>query len=599
MRSIRSAAVSSLWLLLAAQGAGAAEFCVSADAGAPGRTHGTIALAIGAARVNAEPDVIRVVSGAVGAGQTLVIDRDDVTLRGGYADCVEALPSSGRTVVSGAGANAPVLTIFGPADVRLERLEIAGGAALNGGGIVFNGSAVAGRTNRLTLSGTQVANNVAQNSGGGLYVQAGGNDDGQLVEVVLEEDTHIDDNRAGADGGGLSMVGRVHLRAQANILTFHRNEAINGRGGAIYMRQPASADIGSAPLIDGATFLRNRAGTDGGAIFVDAPGNVPRITLLNLYGFAPDLPLVLQANEALVNGGALAVAGLPGPFQGAAPAIVCAYNVNLVGNRATDGAAMSLFNSLYSTTCEGRPRPGGAMPPCTPRSACNRIENNRNLGTGSLGVIRLHSTYLGLEHATLKSNHSGMALLHVGRGSGDHSDVDLRDSLIVDNQLSDANAGLIRAEFGTSQIDIRTSTIAGNQWTTPGGNARVFYLTGAIGRFWLSNSIAYQPGTKLLESGGTADVLANTLVVHELPDPTKPELIIVGDPRFVGGGDYRLRRGSPAIDFAGRASFDSVDLDSNPRGGNDPRTPNLYGPDDLGAYEFQPMDIFAGGFEDS
>ncbi len=80
-------------------------------------------------------------------------------------------------------------------------------------------------------------------------------------------------------------------------------------------------------------------------------------------------------------------------------------------------------------------------------------------------------------------------------------------------------------------------------------------------------------------------------------DPMDPESLvgcIESDPMFVGGGDYRLAAGSPAIDAGENAGWTSTwatDLDGNPRFVDDPDTvdtgagvaPLI----DMGAYEFQ------------
>jgi hypothetical protein len=61
---------------------------------------------------------------------------------------------------------------------------------------------------------------------------------------------------------------------------------------------------------------------------------------------------------------------------------------------------------------------------------------------------------------------------------------------------------------------------------------------------------------------------------------------LVATPRFVEPGrDYRLRAGSPAVDFAQATQSDAYDLSGKPRTVDLVERPDAFGPRDLGAFE--------------
>lgn len=596
--------LSGLLALALAGNVRAAEYCVSADADDVLRTHASVAEALDTAAMTAGADVIRIVIGAADAGQALVIAGHSVTLSGGYVDCADAESGDSHTLVSGAGTatGTSVLTIFGPAEVRLEHLDITGGTGLDGGGVNFVGAREVRAAGRLELADTRVFGNVAGRDGGGIRVAAQGDTINHRVDVVLDAGTRIDGNRAAENGGGLHLAGRVELLAAAAHLSFHDNEAVQGAGGAIYLRQPVLADIGSAPWNGEATFLRNRAGGTGGAIHFEAPGDAD-LGRLRLYSVVAGQPVVFEKNQSGKDGGALRVHGIVGPRRQPKPASVCAYNVNFIDNQAGDGAAMSLSNSLYYRCATGLPRqaPGD----CEPRQACNRVEGNRNVFDTARAIVLQDSAQVTLGRATIVGNQSVGALFHLD-GQDEviySSDLVLETALVADNQLSGESASLIRSHTGFNAVYVSDSTVAGNVFDPASQQASSIDLGAGIDELILVNDIIHQPGTVAVRAGNTQTLTTHHLLLHEVPEDLPPDpSIIAGDPLFVGSGDYRLQDTSPAIDFAPKPTRPASDLAGNPRGIDLLERPDVSGPTDLGAFETQPppppIAVFADGFEE-
>lgn len=608
MRSQRCRNLAGVLAFAFTSHAFAAEYCVSADADDADRTHASIAAAIDAAAATEEADRIRVVIGAAEAGQALVVAGHDVTLSGGYDDCSQSEPGESNTTVSAAGTaqGTSVLTIFGPAEVRLEHLDITGGTGLDGAGINFVGGREPDTDGRLELADTRVFGNVAGRDGGGLHVVSYANTFLNNVKLIFEDATRIDGNQALENGGALHLSGTVYFLAAAARLSFGDNEAVQGDGGAIYLRQPATADIASAPWNGEATFLRNSAGGSGGAIHMEAPGDVSLSSRLRLWNIAANRPLAFERNQAGQEGGALRINGSFGPARQMLPGAACGSNVNFIENTAGDGAAMSLAYASY-VPCAPPPPPRPAIAPCEPFQACNRLERNRNLSEDARGLITLELGYAFLFRATVVHNQPGSTLFHLV-GEQDiarSSDLVLYHTLVADNRLTGDASALIRSQQGANGVEIRYSTLAGNTLDSAVGGAATLDFGAGIDELVLDKNILYQPGTQLLRAGNTPNIHVRDVLLHELPAVFAPSAsIITGDPRFAGPGDYQLQNDSPAVDFAPAFTSPTLDLAGKARSLDLPERPNVSGPTDLGAFESQPApppqlpaEVFADGFE--
>ncbi|MEO1084123.1 MAG: choice-of-anchor Q domain-containing protein [Acidobacteriota bacterium] len=149
------------------------------------------------------------------------------------------------------------------------------------------------------------------------------------------------------------------------------------------------------------------------------------------------------------------------------------------------------------------------------------------------------------------------------------------NSLIADSP----GLGVRAAALESSILDLTNLTFAGNLTTLD-------YEAASVG------SVSLVQGCLFFGNDTDAPVLTGADVLENNNSTT--------DPLYVdaAAGNYRLSAGSPAIDSGGVSSVSTgrLDLDGRPRqvSGALPAGP---GPPDVGAYEFQPEDIFRDGFE--
>lgn len=215
---------------------------------------------------------------------------------------------------SGGGmyATASVVTLTGATvgGTGTNQANKIGPAGLNGAGLyLINGT-------RADISNTVVSSNTLQNAasgyGGGLYVRAGSavtltNSrvernvapsifDGRGAGIYLYDGqvtmdhSQLITNTAASKGGGIRLFGASQLTV-TNSSALDYNSATTGEGGAI-----AATNVPVVAIRD-STLQHNSAGTDGGAIYLDA-GTV------DFTGWWD-----VRFNGAGGNGGAVAVSG--------------------------------------------------------------------------------------------------------------------------------------------------------------------------------------------------------------------------------------------------------------------------------------------------
>ena len=123
----------------------------------------------------------------------------NITIRdtGAQLHTTDAIIENGVATAAGGNIytlNVPVITITGGC--------ITGGTATNGGNIYSTHSSMTS-TRRLTISGTTVANGVAENNGGNLYIAK--------VGVVKLENVTCDNGQAKKNGGNVYMEGNYKI----------------------------------------------------------------------------------------------------------------------------------------------------------------------------------------------------------------------------------------------------------------------------------------------------------------------------------------------------------------------------------------------------
>lgn len=612
-RSAVSAAVGLAWiaaLVLSCAGpaAHAATFRVGTGSGC---THSSLQSAINAAAARVGEDVIQVSMGALGTGQLLSITGQDLTIQGGFEDCGDTqVEVSDHTVVSGRfGARGSVFTIRGPGVVSLENLDIVSGdAAGDGGGIHYRSADVAPSVNVLQLRNVVLQYNTAGVSGGGLVATSS---TVARAEVVLLENVAFLDNGAAEEGGALFLSGDTTLEAQGPGLYFHRNQA--DTGGAVFVAQPARADIGSQ---DGefAVFGNNHARVQGGAIaVVGPPGRSPSASVVRLFGTDTARPMTMLQNSAGVRGGAFFVAGHRDSVY------LCANQIAADANRAPDGAfAWIDGGSLWypgPTGCAG-PLPFKAALTCTADRPCNRVESHLALtddanltGVGALIAVGPNGD-ARFDNLLIADNQFAESLLRVEGAAGRSASASIRQSVIMGNYRSRMSSGALIQQRNDAFVNIDFSTFMSNSsrsgfvmplasQQTVDGLSPMLRLAGDI--------FADDPAESGFEVRSLDAAPPRWAVSHILARDVPAQFagvdsVLEGEPGFIDDSWGRLGPTSPAVDFAPASSFapTALDLDGKPRIVNLPTVRNLFGPVDLGPYELQSDDrfLFRDGFED-
>lgn len=367
--------------LLVSPVASSAIFTVGGDAAC---THGNLLSAIGAAAANGPGmDEVRLATNIAYNAILAPIASHSVTVRGGYSDCADPTPS-GRTVIFGstAGSNGTFTTSGGAQRylVRLENLELrdGGNATRRGGALRIEGDF------GVSLRNTLVTANLAAR-GGGIYI------DGSVgAGVGIDAASQVANNTATVSGGGIfcQINGSVGLEGLVYGNTAQDGgsdpvESGNGGGVALYsscfMTQDESPGLrgvraNTALRYGGGYYLRN-----GAQLYVVGSGN--------------DAAKVGD-NIAAVAGGGIAVNDNPAVEE----SLFIVENSWIERNVAPTGAGIGLVAGGNGTI--SRTLPGAS---CHDTTICSRLAENERPATpgtcfgaaayvGPSGVLRIRGT---------------------------------------------------------------------------------------------------------------------------------------------------------------------------------------------------------------
>jgi hypothetical protein len=527
------------------------------------------------------------------------------------ADAIETATSPQATI-SGAGKNAPVITINGTSNVTLQALEITGGnigSNSEGGGIFFNGAG------SLTLNATTVDNNQA-GYGGGIDVSPTGK-----ATLTLQANTLVINNVAGLSGGGIRIEGQTRLYMLSDNSTVSFNDAQFDYGGGIEVLGGARADIGSSGSFLVGAVSNNSAPFGGGiAIIGTAVGDAT----VRMFSTNATSPVSISSNTSTGQGGAFYLVPFYDGDTTITAATLCAYNSRINSNRAPDGAAIfatsndlkdaygsSVFlNPSFDCGPESPASLGSVA--CAVGTSCNEISDNLAVDSGNhpSGSILTADSFsdLAVERTKFVGNR-GNDVFHVTYPESSNY---LHGCVMTGNHAANQ---LIYSDTGLSAtaLTIANCTLADN--TIDNG-----YTIFSRASLTLTDTIIDQPGVSAIDHElgdcGTETcpysvsyVMSNDIAT--LPASSNIIAIDPADPLFVdsANGDYQLvayyQNGSlvatRAIDFAPTESGDAAhDFNGNAYGQNVPAVPDAYGTRDLGAYEMTPITdrIFADAFGD-
>jgi len=534
--------------------------------------------------------------------ENIVLDDQDLILRGGFATCSDAELNNQDfmdfTEINGSAVPSNIIAITGNATRRLIRLE---NLLLTGASVTFPtiGGALSVIQANLELQLLRVF--ISGNSGGsgaGIYINPGTGANQTNIDVFAQ-DLVVHNNSSVNLGGGLFCIGFRSQIALTGISTISNNTSATSGGGlsiighckvSIYSKTHSNI-ISAFPGL-----FNNNSKEEGGGAFLRATA------FLYLFGQrmcddthclgSADAPIIVQGNSSdsdnmnNESGGGVYMDGTGGFNEFYANGIW----INNNQSRGNGGGVYVGSDSIF----EIERRPGG----CWQKDRCNLIINNlsgTSIGLG--GGIYVDGGTMNLSHVYMEENRAdfGAAIA----ASGENAIVTIENSVFNDNGNSGADGfsdfEIIRASTGAS-ISIRHSTFADNNAINT-----VFAVDPALNSsLSLYSSVVHDPDSGNLFGPVSGDLTINCLVSHEATSFTGLN-VLVDDPVFVNRslGNFHLAAGSPAIDLcSGIPMLNPLDMDMEIRAWDDPDQIDGMGIFDAGADERYFFEvIFIDGFE--
>ncbi len=434
--------------------------------------------------------------------------------------------ASNHAGVNGGGLNTTNNSTVQIYAINTFAIAITNNSAAGNGG-AFNASAAP----EFDVWGKiQATGNIAVGDGGVWYLGNGAWLWMTSYDTATRSDRpQIQSNQA-RNGGAVYVVNSQYLNWEQVDFgsSTAGNTATSGSGGAVY----ADSSIITAK---NCTFAGNAASAgSGGAIYM----NNGSVTANNC---------IFNANKASQNGGGIAIAG---------------------SDQAPSTLTIGVIYPDIVTT--GQPSNGPGLGQVTPVGACQPVRNEcssfhdniadaDHSGDGNGGAIHATNTNSIVQFSYFHDNQAvtGAATFTSGNST------QLLNSLMHHNTATGASGAVVRGESGT--LKVYQVTIADNTGT--GASAGPAASSSVI------NSISWG------NSAGGYDGIG----VHTCSIGTTGGVNL--DPKFVGFGDYHLRRESPAIDAC--ASGLGMDLDNHVRPFNTEYDMGPYENDN--AYWFAPV----------
>lgn len=526
-------------------------------------------------------------------GENLSIANKSVELIGGHADCTTST-ATGTSTISGVSDGASTILIdnarwdpqpSSTIEVYLQNLDIQNGrGATFGGGIQVRSRHDADFSAKtdLTLDNTWVTDNSAS-SGGGISLRnsRAGGDGGQ---IQLFNGSRIYGNQGSSIGGGLHCQGNfvIHMLGGDISGNVAGSSESPGRGGGLHISSCTLTWFAEGSDAGTGSLHANKAHSHGGGLFAQ---NGAQISLIGAhFAFTPTStrPFDIHNNQtSRGDGGAIHATGV------STEVIV---DRGWIHDNVGDwyGGAMIARDGAQIIVEQG-------SEVCHDRRNCSRIFNNRtNVAGGGAASVSGEGSNITIRKTVLYNNKSGIS---------DSSKASLAafggGSLRLEDSLVHGPAGPSYTFYSNNgRIRIDRSTVAD---TLP-DNA-VFFLQGDEAVLRIYDAIIHEASIRpMLATGtGTPSVYADCVVWHDngLEALGTITRTTVADPMFVNrtAGRFYLVTGSPAINYCDiPPPSPGVDLEWHSRGIEHSGQPMVYGPFDLGAYEF-PDRLFSDRLE--
>lgn len=393
-------------------------------------------------------------------------------------------------------------------DVILAGLDISGGNVTTTDSYGTIGGGIYSQSNtNLTVVGSNIHDNQANNFGGGIYST------GSNLTII---DSVIDNNTTGGQGGGIAIIGGTNKLTLKDTIVSNNHAELYGAigdpgiGGGLYAYSTGTVDGTTVTTLssfdititDSEFFGNDALGSEGGAIAVgrylknadgtnlatpnaNAPTAKLNITGTDIY----DNHVIYDGTTVAKGGGIFNVATdmsltdvqiyentVENARIGASSSGAGLYveNAKLYAKAAISIVDSKIFDNTAQAESRGYSSGGGAtLKGDVSLSNVEIVGNTADSGAGLF--LSLHgdtraNTTMKLDRLTVRDN---MAI--AGMGGGIYADIsvaanlDITNSLIVDNEASENGGGLIFTGSGTAAINLKNLTVAGNTAVIGGG----------------------------------------------------------------------------------------------------------------------------------
>jgi hypothetical protein len=561
-------------LALAAGPMAAATFRVGSEG--PPCTHATLAAAVAAAAANGPASDTILLSDNITLSAPIDIDNQSLEIAGGFSDCSDEDAGQARSGITaqvadtcgvhgvttlrvvnllgllvirpGAAPAGRLLRIESPAIVFLGNTLLSGGAAVDGGNVWMSGPQALLSITEWAGAGSSVYSGDATGFGGGVYCQGGG--------AITIDRGSISGNHADLDGGGA-------------YLNDCRLNVFDGQVSSL-----------ACPTGTARGLLCNSAGRVGGGIFATGGSTV------TLEGSAA-APALVAENDADEGGGIYATG---------AGTTVTGHDVWFLDNTAPfEGGGVYVRDGATFTL-------DSTEPDCRYSTPCSRFAGNAAAISGGVGGaiaadsgadVTVRQTGFTGNHANTRGSvvfaedagtqvHLEGVVTWANAGSLNRAYLDTDDQALLRVGFStfDEDMGCCKGIFDTnngSDVEVFSSVLMAILEST--GEGKVFDDAPGAGEGRIADCVLFQE---------------NPASLPPPIDPGAQEALSGAATHFSNreAGDFRLRRGTQAVDFCDTFRYTPAasDVDLEARGFDDPAVADSpFGAFDLGADEWRPI----------